>query len=87
MSRRYQQVRDGDRVTPQMKNYRMACCDCGLVHVIDFEVVTVLREKGGGVFTGGKPRNAKNLRVVLIPRRDNRKTAALRREKAKRDET
>ena len=26
-------------VTPVMDGYKMACCDCGLVHVLDFAVV------------------------------------------------
>jgi len=29
---------DGEWVAPQ-KNYRMACCDCGLVHKFEFRVV------------------------------------------------
>jgi hypothetical protein len=86
VSRKYPQVRDGERVAPQMKGYRMACCDCGLVHTIDFEVVRVVKQKANGVFTAATPRDAAGLRVILIPRRDNRKTAALRREQKKRGE-
>jgi hypothetical protein len=35
---KYSQVSDGDWVRPVMKKYRLACCDCGLVHRIDFKV-------------------------------------------------
>ena len=36
---RYKQQHDGDVVRPQMKGYRIKCCDCGLVHRMDFFVV------------------------------------------------
>lgn len=35
----YRQQYDGDRIRPVMKGYRMCCCDCGLVHVLDFFVI------------------------------------------------
>lgn len=35
--------------TPDMDNYKMACCDCGLVHDIKFRAIEVLEgdPKGG----------------------------------------
>lgn len=36
---KYVQKHDGDRVRPIMKGYRMRCCDCELVHVLDFFVI------------------------------------------------
>jgi hypothetical protein len=33
---RYDQVHDGDWVKPIRKGYRLMCCDCGLVHILDF---------------------------------------------------
>jgi hypothetical protein len=36
---KYQQLYDGDWVTPVLNGYRIACCDCGLVHVLQFKVV------------------------------------------------
>ena len=33
---RYKQQFDGDIVRPRMKGYRVRCCDCGLVHIVDF---------------------------------------------------
>jgi len=63
MSRVYKSVEPGELIYPVMKGYRLACCDCGLVHKVDF-----------GVFKG---------KVLFRVWRDNRATAALRREAAK----
>lgn len=35
---RYRQGYDGDVIHPVMKGYKLRCCDCGLVHRIDFYV-------------------------------------------------
>lgn len=36
---RYEQVIDGEWIRPVRKGYKMRCCDCGLVHLVDFRVV------------------------------------------------
>jgi hypothetical protein len=36
---RYHIVSDGEWVKPRMKKHYMRCCDCGLVHVLDFKVI------------------------------------------------
>lgn len=36
---RYRQVTSGEWVQPRRRNYYMKCCDCGLVHRIDFRLV------------------------------------------------
>lgn len=36
---RYPKVKDGEWVKPVMKDYRMQCCDCGLVHEMEFKVI------------------------------------------------
>ena len=36
---RYETVKAGEWVQPVRKGYRMQCCDCGLVHVLDFMVI------------------------------------------------
>ena len=36
---KYQQQSDGDLIQPIMKGYKMRCCDCGLVHKVDFYIV------------------------------------------------
>lgn len=35
---RYTQARDGDWIRPRRRGYRIACCDCGLVHRFDFRM-------------------------------------------------
>lgn len=39
MSARYPKVKANQWVRPVMKGYRMACCDCGLVHELDFKII------------------------------------------------
>lgn len=36
---KYKQVEAGEWVKPARKGYKMACCDCGLVHLLDFTIV------------------------------------------------
>jgi hypothetical protein len=36
---RYHQQESGEWVAPARKGYRQKCCNCGLVHVIDFALV------------------------------------------------
>jgi hypothetical protein len=38
MSQAYPIVKAGEWVQPEMEGYKMRCCDCGLVHRIDFRV-------------------------------------------------
>lgn len=38
MSRQYPQVKAGEWVQPDRKGYKMRCCDCGLVHRMEFRV-------------------------------------------------
>jgi len=35
---RYAEPKAGEWVQPVRKGYKMCCCDCGLVHSIDFRV-------------------------------------------------
>lgn len=36
---KYEQVTDGDWVEPTpQRGHKMKCCDCGLIHVMDFRV-------------------------------------------------
>lgn len=32
-------LKDGEWETPRRKGYRLQCCDCGLIHVMDFRLV------------------------------------------------
>jgi len=41
---RYRTVTNGEWVSPRRRNYYMRCCDCGLVHKLNFRLV----KYGGG---------------------------------------
>lgn len=62
---KYHPQKNGEWVQPVPRGYKMACCDCGLVHVIDFRVI--------------KYANGKRTKVQFRAFRDNRSTAAKRR--------
>lgn len=34
----FKKVRPGEWQQPKMKGYKMACCDCGLVHTMEFRI-------------------------------------------------
>lgn len=38
MTRRYKKVLAGDWQQPIRRNYKLVCCDCGLVHHMDFRI-------------------------------------------------
>ena len=65
MSRRYPTARHNEWIRPVRNGYRMACCDCGLVHELDFRVV----------------RYGRGHKVIFRARRNNRATAGMRRRK------
>lgn len=60
-------------VQPVKKGYKMRCCDCGLVHRIDFRVLD---------WRTAKPMSYS--KVQMRVERDNRATAAARRPRAQR---
>lgn len=39
MPKKFNQIYSGEWVFPKRKGYLMKCCDCGLVHVIDFRLI------------------------------------------------
>jgi len=59
----YKRVKNNEWIRPQRNNYKMMCCDCGLVHIIDFKL-----EKHG-----------KNKVIMFKAKRDNRATGQARR--------
>lgn len=65
---RYETVIDGEWVQPVHKGYKMACCDCGSVHILNFRIIRV---KTGKVVRGFK--------IQFQASRHNRATAAVRR--------
>jgi hypothetical protein len=44
----YQQADSDVWIKPVMSGYKMKCCDCGLVHEIDFRVLEMLEEHPDG---------------------------------------
>ena len=60
---RYEQVKDNEWTRPIRRGYRARCCDCGLVHQVDFRIV----------------REGRVRRIELRARRDNRATGQSRR--------
>jgi len=67
-----------DWILPQ-RHYRLGCCDCGLVHDIEFRVVIVKRLKNGTYRTIKV--NPVDCRVEFRARRNNRSTGQMRRGK------
>ena len=66
---------------PIMRGYKMACCDCGLVHDMEFDVYEITKTNKDGTFEAKKKRG-KKWRVVLRAKRNNRSTANMRRTTA-----
>ena len=71
-----------DWIQPDMTNYKMACCDCGLVHDMEFKVVEVVKDLGNGFKELKEVGNSK-LIVHFRAKRNNRSTGQLRRNKNK----
>ena len=69
-----------DLILPVMKGYKMACCDCGLVHELDFEVFAITGQTEAGVFTL-RPLTDDEAQVAFKARRDNRATGQKRRKR------
>ena len=69
MGRHYEEPKAGEWVQPVPRGYKLRCCDCGLVHTIDFRVV--------------KWAEGKRTKVQFRAYRDQRATAAIRREAKK----
>ena len=63
------------------RHYRLGCCDCGLVHDMEFRVVVVKRKRDGTYRT--VKINPASCRVQFRARRNNRSTSQLRREMKK----
>ena len=55
--------------TPVMKGYRMACCDCDLVHEVEFRVLEVIKEHEDGSWSANDL-DDKKYRVKLRMKRE-----------------
>lgn len=69
-----------DDVFPHPGGYKMACCDCGLVHDIEFSVVKVVKHNPNGTFRV-RDVDSKTYRVRFRARRNKRSTGQVRRHK------
>lgn len=75
-------VAENTWVYPISKNYKFICCDCGLVHSMDFESVILVPagrkgKHGEECVVYGTP---KAFSVRFRVRRDDRRTAKVRKE-------
>lgn len=43
LKKAYYKVQSGEWVQPKRRGYRMMCCDCGLVHILNFRTVKLGR--------------------------------------------
>lgn len=59
---KYPAPKPGEWVSPKRRFYHMACCDCGLVHRMEFTLIDWARGK----------------KILFRAWRDNKKTAARR---------
>lgn len=75
-------VKDGERVHPLMDKYKMSCCDCGLVHLMNFRALRVTKKMKKGWFEY-EELDPKKYRIVLWASRDNRATGQIRRWRKK----
>ena len=69
-----------DWIQPAMESYKMGCCDCGLVHDLEFRVVEVTKDLGDGYKEVIETDN-QNLVVQFRTKRNNRSTGQLRRRR------
>jgi hypothetical protein len=69
-------------VPPMMKGYRMACCDCGLVHDMEFRVVKVSKTLADGTWEHGEPLDSAKFRVMFRAKRNNHSSGRLRKRKS-----
>lgn len=56
-------------VSPVMKGYKMQCCDCGLIHEVDFKIVRFIGEPDENGLTETEPIKDKNIQVLWRLRR------------------
>jgi hypothetical protein len=70
----YDVIGYGEWIRPRMRDFREQCCDCGLIHRLDFRIV----DEGKGA-RAPKRRSRPRLHIEIRTRRDDRATSAARR--------
>lgn len=76
MSKLYR-VKEGQWIRPKMTGHILGCCDCGLIHRMDFRIGYV----DGDIVPFVRKINGKRAFVLFRAYRDNRRTALSRRGK------
>lgn len=71
-SKKFAPVQDNEHVHPVMDGYLMKCCDCGLVHEMDFRALRVKKTLPDGDWTY-EALDPKKYRVLLRARRASKK--------------
>ncbi len=70
-----------DWIQPVMKGYKMSCCDCGLVHNLDFRIGRITKVISPGTYRSVDA--GKKFLVQFRVSRNARSTAMVRRHKKK----
>lgn len=74
-----------DWIVPNQDNgsYKLGCCDCGLVHDVQFAVVEVHGRLPGGKIDISPVEDQEKYQVALRAKRNNRATGQHRRQRHK----
>ena len=66
---------------PQRTDYKLGCCDCGLVHDFEFRVVRVIKDLGRGEKVIQEIDDQEQYAVQFRAKRNTRSTGQMRRWK------
>jgi hypothetical protein len=79
MARRstYYEIGYGEWTRPRMRDFREQCCDCGLIHRLDFRIVDAKGRSRPSSRSKGRSRPSSRLHVEFRTRRDDRCTPTL----------
>ncbi len=70
-----------DWETNTMKGNKMGCCDCGLVHEVEFRIIKDIKNNGDGTMEAEIIGDDEDLKIQMRMRRDNRSTGQIRRHR------
>lgn len=85
MSRYRREVEEDDgwtRWIEPIQGYKLACCDCGLVHDTEWKVLKVTESSPKGNEWNAEELPFGEYRISMRVRRNNRATGQMRRKKA-----
>lgn len=68
-----------DWENPIMTGYKMACCDCGLVHDMEFQVLKITETLSDGTWSA-EEMDSEAYRIGMRAKRNNRSTGQMRRK-------